>query len=205
VLKELRQLVIDKIIDIRKVDKGDTILVINFEERKKIEDANISKVAALCDKQESNGVENRLFVEQKMKELYELKFIEGKELTAVTGLLPGGVNGKLIHREDGSLKYTHVLDTNEYFARQGTPYVYPLLKAHKLTLDELKQVKPDEVSLRIPARLVVGMSSCQMSRIQAWLEAFLTPLSKLYGMFEYTKVSTAILIDFDKAKPPSRK
>ena len=40
------------------------------------------------------------------------------------------------------------------------------------------------------------MSSCQMSRVQAWLEAFLTPLSKMYGNFEYTKDSTDILIDF---------
>ena len=35
-----------------------------------------------------------------------------------------------------------------------------------------------------------------MSRIQAWLEGFLTPLSKLYGSFEYTKDSTDILRDF---------
>ena len=41
------------------------------------------------------------------------------------------------------------------------------------------------------------MSSCQMSRVQSWLEAFLTPLSKLYGKFEYTKDSTTILIDFE--------
>lgn len=37
-----------------------------------------------------------------------------------------------------------------------------------------------------------------MSRVQSWLEAFLTPLSKLYGKFEYTKDSTDILIDFEK-------
>lgn len=36
-----------------------------------------------------------------------------------------------------------------------------------------------------------------MSRIQAWLETFLTPLSKLYGNFEYTKDSTDLLIEFD--------
>ena len=67
-----------------------------------------------------------------------------------------------------------------------------------MTLDQLRNVKPNEVSLKIPARLVVGMSSCQMSRVQAWLEAFLTPLSKLYGDFEYTKDSTDILIDFKR-------
>ena len=58
------------------------------------------------------------------------------------------------------------------------------LKSHKLSIDEKKQVKPDEVHQKIPARLVVGMSSCQLSRIQSWLEAFLTPLSKEFGVFE---------------------
>ena len=196
-LKELSQLVRDKIIDIRKVDKGDTILIIDFEERKKIEYANISKIAKQCEKQESNWSDNRAFVEQKMRELYELKFMDQKELTVVTGLLPGGVSGKL-KNNDGSLKFTHALDMNEFFSRQDTPYIYPLLKAHKLRLEELKTVKPDEVCDKIPARLVVGMSSCQMSRVQAWLESFLTPLSKLYGMFEYTKDSNDILNDFDK-------
>ena len=36
----------------------------------------------------------------------------------------------------------------------------------------------------------------KMSRVQAWLEAFLTPLSKLYGNFEYTKDSNDVLMDF---------
>ena len=130
-----------------------------------------------------------------MTRLYDVKFIDRGELTAVTGVLPGGVSGKL-KKKDGTRKDTHAIDSNEYFAKQSTPYVYPLLKAHKLNLDELKKVKPHEVSEKVPARLVVGMSSCQMSRIQAWLEAFLTPLSKMYGAFEYTKDSNDILIDF---------
>ena len=37
------------------------------------------------------------------------------------------------------------------------------------------------------------MGSCQMSRIQAWLEHLLTPFSREYGMFEYTKDTTAVL------------
>ena len=35
-----------------------------------------------------------------------------------------------------------------------------------------------------------------MTRVQAWLENFLTPLSKMYGDFEYTKDSSDILRDF---------
>ena len=57
-----------------------------------------------------------------MKKLFELKFIERKELTAVTGLLPGGVKGNLKNR-DGSVKYTRAIDANEFFAKQDTPSI----------------------------------------------------------------------------------
>ena len=143
-------------------------------------------------------MDNRNYVEDKLKKLFQIEFIDKKELTAITGLLPGGTKGDLKNK-DGCLKYTRAIDTNEYFSKQDTPYIYPLLKAHKLTLDELKVIKPEEVYEKKTARLVIGMSSCQMSRVQAWLESFLTPLSKVYGNFEYTKDSTDILIDFEKA------
>ena len=175
VLKELQKLTREKKIDIRKVDKGDMIIIIDFEQRKIIEQRNIDKIAALCGTQKSNWLENKTFVEDKLKQLFDLKFIDQKELTSVTGLLPGGVKGSLKNK-DGTIKYTRAIDTNEYFSKQDTPYIYPLLKAHKLTLEELKSIKPDEVCDKIPARLVIGMSSCQMSRVQAWLESFLTPL-----------------------------
>ena len=197
-MKELRLLVKEKKIDIRKVDKGDMIVIIDFEQRKIIEQKNIDKIAELCTVQKSNWSENKSFVENYFKKLFEAKFIDRKEVISVTGLLPGGVTGDL-KNNDGTIKYTRTVDTNEYFAKQRTPYIYPLLKAHKLSLDELKSIKPTEVSNKIPARLVIGMSSCQMQRVQSWLESFLTPISKLYGTFEYTKDSTDILIDFSKA------
>ena len=131
--------------------------------------------------------------------LFDLDFIDRKEHTAVTGILPGGVSGKLKHPNTNLRKDTRAIDSNELFTQQTTPYVYPLLKAHKLHFEELKSIKPDEVSQKIPARLVVGMTSCQMSRVQTWLEGFLTPLSKLYGNFEYTKDSTDILIGTEES------
>ena len=60
-------------------------------------------------------------------------------------------------------------------------------------MEELKTIKPEEVVDKIPARLVVGMGSCQLSRIQSWLENMLTPFSKEYGAFEYTKDTSTIL------------
>jgi hypothetical protein len=191
-IKKLKTLVNTRQIDIRKVDKGQTILIIDYTERKKIEEMNISKIASICADQSSNWQENRRFVEEKMKALFNLKFVSREELAAVTGVLAGGANGKLT-TETGETKFTRALDSNELFSEQRTPYVYPLLKAHKLSLDEIKQVKPDEVHEKIPARLVVGMSSCQLSRIQSWLEGFLTPLSKKFGLFEYTKDTSSIL------------
>ena len=39
-----RELIKEKKIDVRKVDKGDLILIIDFDQRKKIEQKNISKI-----------------------------------------------------------------------------------------------------------------------------------------------------------------
>ena len=127
-MKELTQ---KKVIDIRKVDKGNLILIINFEERRKLEEMNITKIAKLCESQSSNWEENRKYIDEKMTRLFELDFINRSELTAVTGILPGGANGKL-KKNDGTRKDTRAIDSNEYFVKQPTPYVYPLLKAHKL-------------------------------------------------------------------------
>ena len=60
-------------------------------------------------------------------------------------------------------------------------------------MEQLLEVKPNEVCEKIPSRLVVGMGNCQMTRVQAWLEHFLTPLSQEFGFFEYTKDSTSVL------------
>ena len=54
-------------------------------------------------------------------------------------------------------------------------------------------MRPDEVHEKIPARLVVGMASCQLIRVQSWLEHLLTPFSKKIGVFEYTKDSNCVL------------
>ena len=125
-----------------------------------------------------------------MKFIFENKFISKQELTAVTGILAGGANGKL-KTENGELKFTRATNSNELFSQQPTPYVYPLLKAHKLTMEQL--LEPNEVCEKIPSRLVVGMGNCQMTRVQAWLEHFLTPLSQEFVFFEYTKDSTSVL------------
>ena len=79
------------------------ILIIDFSERKKIEEINISKIAKICTKQSSNWEQNREFIDAKMIELYELDFISRNELTAVTGILPGGANGNLKNK-DGTRK-----------------------------------------------------------------------------------------------------
>ena len=158
----------------------------------KIEESNILKIAEKREVQKSNWNENRTFVEKEMKKLYFLKFVSRDELAAVTGLLAGGIDGKL-NTETGGVKFTHATDSNELFAQQKTPYVYPLLKAHKLPLKELRRIKPEEVEEKVPARLIVGMGSCQLTRIQSWLENLLTPFSQEYGIFKYTKDTNTIL------------
>ena len=134
-----------------------------------------------------------------LKQLYSEKFLSKEELAAVTGLLAGGANGKLKNR-DKSTKFTRTLNTTELFVKQTTPYVYPLFKAHKLAKSDLLVIPTDEVHSRIPSRLVVGMASCQLSRIQIWLEHLLTPLSKRYGISEYIKDSTDFLVHLEEVK-----
>ena len=196
-LNELKKLVKDKKIDIRKVDKGQIILIIDYEQRLKIEEKNILGIAERCPTQQSNWKENREYVEKEMKKLYFMNLISRDELGAVTGRLAGGADGKL-KTQSGGIKFTRATDSNELFSQQKTPYIYPLLKAHKLPLDDLKKVKPEEVYHKIPARLVVGMGSCQLSRMQSWLEHLLTPFSKEYGIFEYTKDTNSILQSIDE-------
>ena len=202
-INRLKKLVNDKIIDIRKVDKGKTILIIDYAQRLKAEEINITKIASLCDVQASNWSENREYAENAMKELFYAKFAEKNELTAVTGLLAGGTNGEL-RNEDGSHKFSRVVVSAELFAKQDTPYVYPLFKVHKVPIEQLAQISANEVAVKIPSRLVVGMANCQLSRVQIWLEHFLTPLSKLYGKFEYIKDTTDFLAEIEKVKIKAR-
>ena len=84
-----------------------------------------------------------------MKVLFEKGFILKQELTAVTGILAGGAKGNC-KNHDGTLKFTRAINSNELFSKECTPYVYPLLKAHKLSLEQLLSVKPNEVVEKIP-------------------------------------------------------
>ena len=195
----LKALVKEKKIDIRKVDKGQMLLIIDYAQRLATEELNITKVSSLCDLQASNWLENKEYSENIMKELFSEKFIEKCELTAVTGLLAGGITGKLKHG-DGSLKFTRVIANAELFTKQSTPYVYPLFKVHKLSIQQLTQIASHEVATKIPSRLVAGMGNCQLGRVQIWLEHFLTPLSKLYGNFEYIKDTNDFLVNIEKVK-----
>ena len=95
-------------------------MVIDYEQRKKIEELNISKIGELCANQKSNWEGNRKFIESEMKKLYFHKFVTREELIAVTGLLPGGANGKL-KTNSGGVKFTRATDSNELFAQQRTP------------------------------------------------------------------------------------
>ena len=111
-MKNLNELVREKKIDIRKVDKGQMIMVIDYDQRIKAETLRIEEIASPTEDQQPNWKENKEFVEVKMRELYRVGFISNRELTAVTGLLPGGVCGTLINN-DGSMKFTRIKENNE--------------------------------------------------------------------------------------------
>ena len=112
-------------------------------------------------------------------------------------MLAGGRNGKLKNK-DGSVKFTRVINNSEVFTKQSTPY--PLFKVHKLSIEELNTISANEVWSVIPSRLVVGMGSCQLGRVQVWLEHFLSSLAISYGKFEYTKDTNNFLMEVERVK-----
>ena len=71
-------------------------------------------------------------------------------------------------------------------------YVYPLLKTHKLTPDQILKCTVDE----IPIRLVQAAGNTYLSRITAMLEEILNPISIKYCKMyipEYCKDSKSYL------------
>ena len=116
-LSNIHKLVKRKEIDVRKVDKGQVILVVDYTERIKVEASSINEIAEEVPDQRPNWKENREFVETMMKRLFAANFIDGNELTSVTGLLAGGVSGDLLN-PDGSLKFTRIKENNELFVKQ---------------------------------------------------------------------------------------
>ena len=125
-ISKLKKLVSDKVIDIRKVDKGQAILITDYSQRIAAEKENIAKIASLCEVQESNWKDNKLFVEEIMKKLYHERFVCKNKLATVTGLLAGGSSGKL--KDKNGLKFTHLLSQKELFCRTKNTLCIPLLE-----------------------------------------------------------------------------
>ena len=126
---------------------------------------NISAISSLCENHTSNWQEDIEFSDKLMKGLWKSKVVSDRELTAVTGLLAGGRNGKLKNK-DGSVKFSRVINNSELFPKQSTPYVYPLFKVHTLPIEELNTIANNEVWSDIPSRSVVGTGDCRLGRVQ---------------------------------------
>ena len=67
----------------------------------------------------SNWTDNREYIDQQMKKLFHMKFISREELLSVTGLLAGGVDGRL-KTNSGGMKFTRATDSNKLFSQQKT-------------------------------------------------------------------------------------
>ena len=61
-IHHLKELVRKQVIDIRKVDKGKVILIINYVQRKKAEELNVSEIAKLSNIQSFNWEEFYKFI-----------------------------------------------------------------------------------------------------------------------------------------------
>ena len=78
--------------------------------------------------------------------------------------------------------------------------MYPLFKVRKMSIGEFMKIHPNNVASKIESRLVVGMSSCQLTRIQIWFEHLLTSLAIFYGNFEFIKDSNDFLLRLERVK-----
>ena len=107
------------------------------------------------------------------------KMINNDELTADTGVIAGGVSGKQ-KNDDGTMKFTRAINNNELFVKPRSVYVYPLCTCNKIPFKDLLTIATNEVSDKMPSRLVIGIGFVQLSRIQARLEHFLMPSSRYY-------------------------
>ena len=106
------------------------------------------------------------------------------------------VIGVKLHNE----KYVHISGPSaKYFASTLPAYCYPLFKTHKLSLEELKT---SPIS-NFPVRLLQSAGNITTSRVTAFLEYILSPISKQFCQHQFNEFcqdSKQYLIELDSWK-----
>ena len=156
-----------------KSDKDGKILIVDFCDYISVMNtqfANYNKLQFIDDDEYNTHIRN--IVKQCEKSLVVLH-------------QEGVCNDKLLYQiarikiKDG--KYTHVIGSiAKYFCCNTPAYAYPLFKTHKLSEDQLQCASIFD----IPVRLLQSAGHIPTSRITAFLELILQPVSKTFCQME---------------------
>ena len=154
----------DELVFVTKADKGGAILIIDVDVvRSKLEEQLHNE-----DKFEELGID----AEKHLEEVTDVVRIVVVEMEA-----EGNITAKDRERITGlnnnlNMRHAHILKTQ-------SPYVYPLYKIHKLSVDDIQEKKIP------PTRLVHASKFGPLYRLEKWLSPILTKVSRSYCKDEY--------------------
>ena len=154
----------DQILFVTKADKGGATLLLDFDKAVDCVKTELCKT--------ENFTKSNLTVEEKMDEVkntVQEKVLEAvkegqitqKDKTIITGL---NQNDNMLHSP---------------VFKPAVPYVYPLFKIHKLSIEQI------EAKTTPPIRLVHATKQGPLYRLEKWLSPFLTDLSRSYCDAEF--------------------
>ena len=195
-LKELKSLVNDKTIIICRSDKDGKIVVINYNDYNKIMDRELKKFNEIKDLN-TNNIEKRLEsirknCENMIIKLYEEKLIDDNELRHIIGMKCDFIDNEWVYsRIPGPIA--------KHFVCKQLAYAYPLFKTHKLASNMLTTTSVFD----IPTRLLQSAGNITTTRITAFIESILNPISTKFckhKINEYCRDSKSYLEDLHNWK-----
>lgn len=181
-LTKLKNLTANRTIVICTSDKDGKIIIMDYNDyiriiKKELEE--YQKLPITKQNLERNLMKIKSAAEELVVKIYKQDLITENLMYLTTGIKRRKLSEKLQKYGGPSAKY---------FKNMNTGYVYPLLKTHKLKKDQLTLCSIDQ----IPIRLVQAVGNTYLSRITAFLEEVLQPISIRYcqsGINEYCKDS----------------
>jgi len=192
-LADLSNLVNNKNIVICKSDKDGKIIIVDFKDYNQImrrEMSNFDKLSNCNTTNINKYLDNiRTTTEKSIINLHKLGTIDDTLLKHVIGF-------KCYH--NGAYKKIPGINS-KYFNCYKTAYAYPLFKTHKILPEELLSISVHD----IPIRLLQSAGFITTSRVTAFLENLLNPISIEFCQFEineYCRDSKQYLIDLTKWK-----
>ena len=169
-LKEITDLVKKRTIVICRSDKDGKIVIVDYDDYNHVMERELSKFNLIQELNANNinkHFENiRKECEDKIKTLHREGFIDDNELRHIVGM-----------KFDEQKRYYYRIPgpIAKHFVCNKAAYAYPLFKTHKLDIEALKSTSVDCID--IPIRLLQSAGNITTTKITAFLESVLNPIS----------------------------